>query len=112
MKVCLKVWIKYSAELSQKVKRGLKESRIKGLFTGGQTPYSYNVKDKKININEEQANIIRAIENGIFNDTTNERMKELEILNKDLQQKITSREMIVIEPLDNDVFINKNNIDR
>lgn len=29
----------YSAELSQKVKRGLKESRIKGLFTGGPTPY-------------------------------------------------------------------------
>lgn len=49
----------YSAELSQKVKRGLKESRIKGLFTGGATPYGYNVKDKKLSINEEQANIVR-----------------------------------------------------
>ena len=49
----------YSAELSQKVKRGLKESRIKGLFTGGPTPYGYNVKDKKVSINEEQANIVR-----------------------------------------------------
>lgn len=49
----------YSAELSQKVKRGLKESRIKGLFTGGPTPYGYNVKDKKLSINEEQANIVR-----------------------------------------------------
>ena len=28
----------YSAELSQKVKRGLKESRIKGNFTGGHVP--------------------------------------------------------------------------
>lgn len=49
----------YSAELSQKVKRGLKESRIKGLFTGGPTPYGYDVKDKKVSINEEQANIVR-----------------------------------------------------
>ena len=49
----------YSAELSQKVKRGLKESRIKGLFTGGPTPYGYKVKDKKVSINEEKANIVR-----------------------------------------------------
>lgn len=94
----------YSAELSQKVKRGLKESRIKGLFNGGPTPYGYNVKDKKVSINEEQANIVRAIENGIFNDTTNERIRELEIANKDLQEKITSREMPVIKPLDKNVI--------
>ena len=31
----------YSAELSQKVKRGLKESRIKGNFTGGIIPYRF-----------------------------------------------------------------------
>ena len=31
-------------------------------------------------------------------------MKELEILNKDLQQKITSREMLVIKPLDKNVI--------
>ncbi len=49
----------YSAELSQKVKRGLKESRIKGKFTGGWTPYGYNVNDHKLTINEEQANIVR-----------------------------------------------------
>ena len=49
----------YSVELSQKVKRGLKESRIKGLFTGGRTPYGYNVVDKKVSVNEEQANIVK-----------------------------------------------------
>ena len=54
--------------------------------------------------NKKLANFVRAIENGIFNDTTNERMKELEILNKDLQQKITSREMLVIKPLDKNVI--------
>ena len=53
----------YSAELSQKVKRGLKESRIKGQFTGGPTPYGYIVKDLKVSINEEQANIVRLMFN-------------------------------------------------
>lgn len=53
----------YSAELSQKVKRGLKESRIKGNFTGGALPYGYSKQDKKIIIYEEQANIVRFIFN-------------------------------------------------
>lgn len=54
----------YSAELSQKVKRGLKESRIKGMFTGGATPFGYTIVEHKPQINEEQANIVRKI----FND--------------------------------------------
>ncbi len=54
--------------------------------------------------NKKLANFVRAIENGIFNDTTNERMKELEIANKDLQEKITSREMLVIKPLDKNII--------
>ena len=54
--------------------------------------------------NKKLANFVRAIENGIFNDTTNERMKELEIANKNLQEKITSREMLVIKPLDKNVI--------
>ena len=43
--------------------KGLKESRIKGLFTGGRTPYGYNVVDKKVSVNEEQANIVKLIFN-------------------------------------------------
>jgi len=54
--------------------------------------------------NKKLANFVRAIENGIFNNTTNERMKELEIANKDLQEKITSREMLAIIPLDKNVI--------
>ena len=54
----------YSAELSQKVKRGLKESRIKGLFTGGHTPYGYDKINQKLVINETEANFIRQM----FND--------------------------------------------
>ena len=49
----------YSAELSQKVKRGRKESRIKGYFVGGYVPYGYYVKDKKVYVNEQQAEIVK-----------------------------------------------------
>ena len=45
----------YSAELSQKVKRGRKESRIKGLYVGGRVPFGYTVEDKIVKINEKQA---------------------------------------------------------
>ena len=51
----------YSAELSQKVKRGMKESRLKGNFTGGFLPYGYKVIDHKVLIDEERAEVVRFI---------------------------------------------------
>jgi hypothetical protein len=51
----------YSAELSAKVRRGLKESRIKGNFTGGFILYGYDVVNKKWVINEREAEIVRKI---------------------------------------------------
>ncbi len=56
----------YSAELSQKVKRGLNESRLKGNFTGGYTPYGYYTTGdkktgKKVHINEDEAVVVRKI---------------------------------------------------
>ncbi len=51
----------YSAKLSQKILRGLKESRRKGQFCGGKVPYGYYVKDKKLHIDEEKAKVIRFI---------------------------------------------------
>ena len=42
----------YSAELSQKIKRGMKETRLKGLYQGGGLPYGYKVEDRKIVLNE------------------------------------------------------------
>lgn len=49
----------YSAELSQKVKRGVRESLIKGYYTGGQVTYGYKVEDKKWKIDEEHAKFVR-----------------------------------------------------
>lgn len=51
----------YSAELSQKVKRGMNESRQKGQFTGGYLIYGYKVVDKKILIDEDKAEVVRYI---------------------------------------------------
>ena len=51
----------YSAELSQKVKRGQNENRQKGLYTGGPLLYGYQVKDRAISINEDETQIIKYI---------------------------------------------------
>lgn len=51
----------YLAELSQKVKRGMNETRLKGNFTGGNLIYGYKVENHKIIINEEQAEVVRYI---------------------------------------------------
>ena len=48
----------YSAELSQKVLRGLNESYIKGNFTGGYYLYGYDIVDKKCKVNPEEAAIV------------------------------------------------------
>ncbi len=50
----------YSAELSVKVKRGIKENALKGRFPGGYVPYGYAVgPDRKLIINEDEAEVVR-----------------------------------------------------
>lgn len=49
----------YSAELSQKVKRGMKETRLKGFYQGGGVPYGYKVDGRKLVIDEERAENVR-----------------------------------------------------
>ena len=51
----------YSAELSQKIRRGLHENRVKGYFLGGIIPYGYYVEKKKVYIKEDEATIVRQI---------------------------------------------------
>lgn len=51
----------YSAELSQKVRRGMNETRLKGNFTGGFLLYGYKKQGKKVVIDEEQAKVVRFI---------------------------------------------------
>ena len=51
----------YSEELSQKVRRGMRESRAKGNYTGGVLIYGYKIVDHKVVIDEDEANIVRSV---------------------------------------------------
>lgn len=51
----------YSAELSQKVKRGIKENIRKGLSFGGACPFGYKIVNKKYVIDDEQAPYVKKI---------------------------------------------------
>ena len=51
----------YSAELSQKVKRGIRESYEKGYFIGGYGLFGYDIVDKKWTINSYEADIVRDV---------------------------------------------------
>ena len=54
----------YIDDLRQKVKRGNRENRIKGFYTGGNLLLGYKVENKKVIIDQEKAEIVR----GIFRD--------------------------------------------
>ena len=49
----------YSAELSQKIKRGLRESALKDQYATGRVPYGYKVVDKHYVIAEHEAEGVR-----------------------------------------------------
>ena len=51
----------YSAELSQKVKRGIRESLSKGYFIGGYGLFGYDVVDKRWVINSFEADVVRDV---------------------------------------------------
>lgn len=52
----------YSAELSEKVKRGMTENALKGLWNGGNAPFGYVVNvDKKLEINPIEAPIVQDV---------------------------------------------------
>ena len=49
----------YSLDLAQKVKRGYRESMMKGNFIGGTIPMGYKVENKKLVVDEEKAPLIK-----------------------------------------------------
>ena len=51
----------FSAELSQKVKRGLTLNAEKCLFTGSGVPLGYKIIDKKYAVNEDEAPVVKRI---------------------------------------------------
>ena len=51
----------YSAELAQKVTRGIRESVMKGQYLGGPVAYGFNIENKHYVINETEAMVVRMI---------------------------------------------------
>ncbi len=51
----------YSAELSQKVKRGINESLLKGNYIGGSVNLGYKIVDKKWAVNDQEAHLVEEI---------------------------------------------------
>ena len=51
----------YSAELSQKVKRGMRETRLKGYFQGGNVLYGYKLDGRKLVIDEVHSEVVKRI---------------------------------------------------
>jgi DNA invertase Pin-like site-specific DNA recombinase len=51
----------YSAELSQKVRRGMKETRLKGNYQGGGLPYGYKADGCKVVIDEDKVDTVKFI---------------------------------------------------
>ena len=49
----------YSADLSQKITRGLRESALKGHSVGGHVPLGYKIEDHKLAIDPETAHIVQ-----------------------------------------------------
>ncbi len=65
----------YSAELSQKVKRGMRESCLKGNAAGIQPIFGYCIVDKKYQIVPQEAEIIRKIFDDYVNGATIKEIK-------------------------------------
>ena len=51
----------YSANLSENVKRGQRESMLKHNWTGGTVPFGYQVREKKLLPREDRAPIVKEI---------------------------------------------------
>lgn len=51
----------YSRQLSQNVRRGMRESALKGNSTGGSIPLGYKLEGKKLSVDEETAPIVHYI---------------------------------------------------
>lgn len=62
----------FSVELAQKVKRGMRESALKGNSTGGTIPLGYKIENKKYVIDEERAKVVKFI----FNEYASGRTKK------------------------------------
>ncbi len=60
----------YSKNLSREIKKGKTEVKANHLFIGGQYPFGYNVVDRHLQINEEEAKTVKYIFNEYLSGTS------------------------------------------
>ena len=51
----------YSANLSQNIRRGLRDSRMKGQYTGSRPPIGYKIENKRLIIDDDKAPYVRFV---------------------------------------------------
>lgn len=78
----------YSEELSQKTRRGMRETRIKGLAPGGRVPFGWNkTAERKVVLNEAEAETVKEIFKAYLQGKTmrqiSDELNARHILNKD-----------------------------
>lgn len=66
----------YSEELSQKVRRGLREARIKGNAICNRVPYGWDKVNKRYVINEQEAEIVREVFNTYLSGKTTKQVAD------------------------------------
>lgn len=59
----------YSANLSEEVKKGQRETALKGLHNGGVAPFGYNIIEQRYEINESEAYWVREMFSACINGT-------------------------------------------
>lgn len=88
----------YIKDLSEKVKRGMRESILKGNFIGGRTLFGYSVINKKVVVNEEQAKVVKKVFSDYANGKSKQEIKKE--LNK-LNIKTNSNSQFSLQSLQN-----------
>lgn len=85
-------------------KRGIDKKKQLGLYFGGKRPFGYNIINKKLEINEEEANIIRRIFNDYVYDNKSLRQIATELVDEGLYDKRLSTHRTVLNIIDKNYY--------
>lgn len=88
----------------QRCQRGIDKKRELGLYFGGRRPFGYNIINKKLEINEEEANIIKRIFNDYVIKNKSLRAIASELVDEGLYDKRLSTHRTVLNIIDKNYY--------
>lgn len=94
----------FSEELSQKVKRGLRESHIKGNAICNRVPYGWDKVNKKYVINEQEAEIVREVFNTYLSGKTTGQIADMLVERGIKNKELTFKENQIYTMLHNEKY--------